>query len=126
MGPHAIISAMRTPAGRECSFFFGDYYRGRQNEECRLLAEARPPLRWSPDLCASCPVPDIQLANACSHMILKPALTRPFPFVRRQVKVAAFCEKSSRSVDEPRIGCGQCHQLPDLFSGEVLDPDTAA
>jgi hypothetical protein len=117
---------MRTPAGRECSYFFGDYFRGRQQEECRLLADAQPPLRWSPDLCASCPVPDIELANACPHLVLKPELGRPFPFLRQQVRVQAYCDKSNRTVKEPRIGCGQCHQLPAAFTGDILDPDTAA
>ena len=34
---------MRTPAGKECQYFYGDYYRGRNQEECRLLSDATPP-----------------------------------------------------------------------------------
>ena len=31
---------MKTPAGTECKYFYGDYYRGRNHEECRLLGAA--------------------------------------------------------------------------------------
>ncbi len=61
---------MRTPAGTECKFFFGDYYRGRNREECRLIGNAPTPRHWTPDLCKTCPVPGIQRANACEHMEL--------------------------------------------------------
>ena len=38
---------MKTPAGKECKFFYGDYYRGRQHEECRLLKDHG--LSWTPE-----------------------------------------------------------------------------
>lgn len=115
---------MRTPAGKECPYFFGDYYRGRNIEECRFLNQAQTPLRWKRSLCADCPVPGILLANACTYMILKPELYRPFPFIRQQVKVTAFCTKTKQTVIEPHIGCGECHQLPDVFSGDLHDDHT--
>lgn len=111
---------MRTPAGKECRYFYGDYFRGREHEECRLLANAFPPLTWKPSLCSTCPVPDILLANACEHMILTPSLGRPFPFTRQQVQIRAYCQKTQRSVTEPQIGCGECHPLPAVFTGEDL------
>ena len=115
---------MKTPAGKECQYFYGDYYRGRNIEECRLLESAS--LRWSPDLCETCPVPDITLANACSHMILEPALERPFPFLRRQVRVRPYCNKTRRDGFDPSIGCGECHPLPPIFSGGDSEPDASA
>jgi hypothetical protein len=111
---------MRTPAGKECSYFYGDYYRGRQQEECRLLAAASPPLPWRPDLCQTCPVPDIQLANACPFMQLIPRLERSLPLFKQQVKVNTFCTKTERSGFDPHVGCGQCHELPPEFSGVDL------
>lgn len=117
---------MKTPAGKECPFFYGDYYRGRKVEECRLLSAASPPLPWQPSLCQTCPVPDIRQANACSYLQLKPRLTRPFPFLKQQVQVAAFCTKTERPVPEPFIGCGECHPLPFTLPGEDNDADTAA
>lgn len=106
---------MRTPAGKECRYFYGDYYRGRKREECRLLEDTSPPLPWRPALCFTCPVPDILLANACEHMVLEPRLTRPFPFLKQQVDVSAHCQKTKRTGFDPHIGCGECHPLPSVF-----------
>lgn len=109
---------MRTPAGKECQFFYGDYYRGREHEECRLLQSASPPLPWKPEMCATCPVPEILMANACRHMILVPRLERSLPFLKRQVKVKAYCSKTGREGFDPHIGCGECHPLPPVFTGD--------
>ena len=59
---------MRTPAGTECPYFYGDYFRGRNVEECRLLKAAGQ--RWTRDLCKTCPVPGIARANACEFLKL--------------------------------------------------------
>lgn len=105
---------MKTPAGRECPHFYGDYFRGRNVEECRLLqAQGQA---WSPDLCKTCPVPDIARANSCQYMKLKPVVVRPFTALfQRRVQVGAYCEKSRRNVAEPQVGCGECHALPFKF-----------
>lgn len=104
---------MRTPAGKECRYFYGDYYRGRNQEECRLLKSVS--LSWKPAFCDSCPVPDILFSNACEHMILEPRLDRPLPFLKQQVKVKTYCSKSLRANFDPHIGCGECHPLPAIF-----------
>ena len=105
---------MKTPAGRECPHFFGDYYRGRNVEECRLLQLNGQ--AWSPDLCKTCPVPDIARANSCQHMKLKAVVVRPITAIfQRRVQVSAYCEKTHRDVSEPQIGCGECHDLPFKF-----------
>lgn len=117
---------MITPAGKECRYFYADYHRGREHEECRLLEAATPAERWTPDLCFSCPVPNILQANACSHMVLEGQVERPFPYIKRQVRVKAYCTKTLRKVSEPQIGCGECHPLPPIFSGGLGDPDTPA
>jgi len=109
---------MRTPAGKECQYFYGDYYRGRKHEECRLLASNHPALHWTPDLCSTCPVPEILLANACTYMVLEPRVDRPFPFIKRQVRIRTYCTKTQRSDFDPHIGCGDCHPLPATFTGE--------
>jgi hypothetical protein len=117
---------MRTPAGKECRFFYGDYFRGRKNEECRLLNAASPPEHWTPDLCFKCPVPDILMANACPNMILEPRVTRPFPFLKRQVKVYPHCTKTLRNDFDPHLGCGECHPVPDIFHGDFGDTDSSS
>jgi hypothetical protein len=105
---------MKTPAGRECPHFYGDYYRGRNVEECRLLKLHSQ--RWSPDLCRNCPIPDIALANSCPHMKLNAVVERPvLALFQRRVRVSAYCEKSKRDVPEPQVGCGECHALPFTF-----------
>jgi hypothetical protein len=109
---------MKTPAGKECRFFYGDYYRGRAREECRLLNSATPPLPWRADMCKTCPVPDILLDNACQHMVFEPSLQRPFPFLKQQVSVQAYCNKTQLRGFDPHIGCGQCHPLPPEFAGD--------
>jgi len=106
---------MRPPAGKECRYFYGDYFRGRDHEECRLLLSASPALPWKPSLCSTCPVPEIQLANACQFMELIPRLTRHFPFLNQTVDIRAFCAKTHRSGFDPHIGCGECHPLPAIF-----------
>jgi len=106
---------MRTPAGKECRYFYGDYYRGRNREECRLLSEAVPPLGWKPEYCFTCPLPEIGMANACEHMILEPRLARRFPFTKAQVSVRTSCSKTGRADFDPHIGCGECHRLPGIF-----------
>ncbi len=111
---------MRTPAGKECRYFYGDYYRGREHEECRLLGAQSPPLTWKRELCESCPVPEILMANACTNLVLNPQLARPFPFTRQQVKVKSFCSKSQRGGFDPHVGCGECHSLPPEFLNAKL------
>jgi hypothetical protein len=106
---------MRTPAGKECRYFYGDYFRGRDHEECRLLQLASPSLPWKPSLCSTCPVPEILLANACQSMQLIPRLTRPFPFLAQTVTIQTFCTKTRRRGFDAHIGCGECHPLPVVF-----------
>ena len=102
---------MKTPAGTECKFFYGDYYRGRDHEECRLLGSS-----WRRDLCRTCPVPGIERANACEFMRLHGTVVRPLSAVfQRRVQVTTFCEKTERSGFDPHIGCGICHPVPPVF-----------
>lgn len=108
---------MKTPFGVDCEYFYGDYLRGRNREECRLLGAAG--LAWDPSLCRGCPVPGIRRANACQSMRLKPRIERPIlELFRRRVQVEAWCERSGGPVPEPHIGCGQCHPLPDVFEAK--------
>ena len=105
---------MKTPAGTECPHFYGDYFRGKNIEECRLLKAAGQ--NWSPDLCKTCPVPGVARANACEHLRLNAFVGRPITAVfQRRVQLAPFCEKSKKPVAEPHVGCGECHALPFKF-----------
>jgi len=49
-------------------------------------------------------------------MRLKTVVRHSFvTFFQRRVQVSAFCEKTQRNVDEPQVGCGECHNLPFKF-----------
>lgn len=111
---------MRTPAGIECKYFYGDYYRGRVHEKCQLIGNFPPPNNWTPDLCKSCPIPDILQANACPNMVLTAKVWRPFYVFKRRVSVNAFCTKTQQAVTEPKIGCGQCHPMSQIFIEKSL------
>ncbi len=103
---------MKTPAGSECTYFYGDYFRGRNVEECRLLGAA-----WIPSLCQTCPVPGIGRANVCESMRLRAEVTRPLAAAfQKRVKVTAFCEKTGRAGFDPHLGCGECHPVPPVFT----------
>ena len=116
---------MITPAGNECKYFYGDYYRGRSREECRLLIDSGDRQGWKPTLCSSCPVPGILRANACNQMRLRGKIHRPFPYIQKHVMVTAYCTRSESIVSEPKIGCGQCHPLPPIFTGDFDGSDTS-
>jgi hypothetical protein len=105
---------VKTPFGFECPYFFGDYYRGRSREECRLL-QAGLTRQWSSDLCRSCPVPGIIRANSCPNMSLQGQVEAKFLGLGRKMKISAFCSLNQSEVREPHIGCGQCHPLPPEF-----------
>ncbi|GJQ51840.1 MAG: hypothetical protein HKUEN02_06870 [Anaerolineaceae bacterium] len=105
---------MKNPYSVECPYFYGDYFRGKNVEECRLLKTSGE--RWTRDLCKTCPVPEISRANACVHMRLRGKVARPFSaaFMRR-MQIYAYCDKVKKPVAEPRVGCGECHALPFKF-----------
>lgn len=117
---------MRTPAGKECPYFYGDYHRGREREECRLLERTAPTQQWTRDLCQTCSVPDIVRANACEHQQLNADIHRPFPFLRRRVRLTVHCTKCACAVEDPYVGCGQCHPELEFILGDPRDPDSAA
>lgn len=110
---------MQTPAGKECPYFFGDYHRGRNVERCRLLEDHN--LDWQAQLCFNCEVPEILKANACEHQSLKPRIEKPLLIGKPRVRVDAYCSQCECAVDEPRVGCGECHPLPAVF---VVGPDS--
>lgn len=101
---------MITPAGTECRFYYSDYYRGRETEECRLLARNRRSEPWRRELCKSCPVPGILRANACPNLVLEGSVGRGMLGLGKKVVVTAVCSKHLVEVDKPQVGCGHCHE----------------
>lgn len=101
---------MITPAGVECRYYYADYYRGRERQECRLIAQHRGSEPWQPRLCASCPVPGILRTNACPNLVLEGRVERRFLGLARRVVVGAICSRYLVEVPEPQVGCGHCHE----------------
>ena len=106
---------MRTPSGADCKSYYADFNRGRNTQECRLPRHAAAVERWSPDLCKSCPVPRLILANACPHHALGGKINKGFLGFNRKMTVAASCIKVGGPVAEPAIGCGHCHEFESAF-----------
>jgi len=91
-----------------CRYFYGDYHRGMNKEECRLLAKnpnnERP---WRRKLCDSCPVPELLIVSNCRDLLLEAEVQRAF--LRDRVEVTlAVCTKHLEELDDPR-NCPQCH-----------------
>ena len=57
------------------------------------------------------------MANACSHMVFEPQLDRPLPFTKKRLRVQTYCTKTHREKFDAHVGCGECHNLPAVFSG---------
>ena len=99
---------MITPAGAECRYYYEDYFRGREQQECRLIAQNSHSDPWQPDLCKSCPVPGILRANGSPHMVLEGQVEKRFFGLSKRVSVTAVCSKHLVEVPEPHLGCSHC------------------
>ncbi len=116
---------MRTPAGKECKHYYEDYNRGRNIKECRLVKVNPSSIRWRPDDCKRCPVPDILNANASPNMELTLTITTKMLGFARGYDVSAQCLRHRIPIDDPYVGCPRCaEERPglDLFR-KALDPD---
>lgn len=94
---------MRTPDGRECTFYYEDFYRGNDLQECRVPKDRRSD-PWTTDTCRECPVPDILLANGSPWLELTIRI-RKRPFLGTKVTVTARCTKHGLVLADPYTGC---------------------
>ncbi len=91
----------------DCPYFYGDYFRGNNKEECRLIA-ANPENRrpWRRKLCDSCPVPEILRTTNCRDLRLEAAVVRRF--LRDRVEITfAVCGEHLEELADPRY-CPHC------------------
>lgn len=106
---------MKVPTtGKECPYFYGDYHRGKHHEECRLIVDSDPP--WEIKYCQNCPVPEIVRANSCPNLILSAEIKSGFLNLNKKVVVTAYCTKTHVEVENPYVGCGECHPILDIFT----------
>jgi hypothetical protein len=101
---------MRTPAGKECRYYYEDFYRGRSTQTCRLIERNRESPPWTPGLCQTCPVPDMLRANACTHLVLDAHVSKRLLGLVQRVEVTGWCSEYFLEVEHPAIGCGHCHE----------------
>lgn len=98
---------MRTPAGSECRYYYEDFNRGRQTQECRLILRNRESLPWTPDLCARCRVPEILQANRSPELRLSLRLYKRLGLFKR-LEVSASCGRHDLPLADPSRACERC------------------
>ena len=101
---------MKTPYGQECRYYYQDFHRGKALQECRLILANAKSGPWRPELCKTCPVPDILRANACPNLVLEGQVASRWFGLSHQVEVYAVCKLGMTEVTEPQVGCGECHK----------------
>lgn len=100
---------MRTPAGKECRYYYEDFNRGRNLQECRLVKANPYSARWHPNDCAKCPIPAILAANASRNLELELTIRSTLLGFRRVFEVTASCAKHRVPIEDPFVGCPQCN-----------------
>jgi hypothetical protein len=90
-----------------CRYFFGDYFRGKNKESCRLIeANQKNERPWRRALCNSCPVPALVAESNSPDLLLEAEVKRGF--WREYVEVTfAVCSKHMLELKDPRV-CPQC------------------
>ncbi len=101
---------MKTPYGKECKFYYADYFRGKSTQECRLILANPASASWKPGLCQTCPVPDILRANGSPHLSLRGRVGPSFLGLFQKVEVTAFCREHQVDIRDPKRGCEQCRK----------------
>src|SRR5512145_770177 len=100
---------MRPPAGKECRYYYEDYHRGREVQECRLVQANPQSMPWRPPYCAMCPVPEILNANASPDLDLKLTIKPRLLGLGRQLEVTASCLKHRIPIEDAYVGCPRCN-----------------
>ena len=94
-----------------CRYFYGDYFRGQEKENCRLL-EASPgnTRQWKRSHCSSCPVPALVVASNCRDLLLEAKVERKF--LSEKVEVTfAICARHMIELSDPHY-CPMCAEDP--------------
>jgi hypothetical protein len=99
---------MRTPYGKECRFFYADYFRGHETQACRLIERNPNSDPWTVSLCQTCPVPDILMANQNPNLRLRAHVAKGLLGLTKRVEVEAICIKHGVELKNPKLGCDQC------------------
>lgn len=90
-----------------CRYFYGDYHRGRNKEECRLI-EGNPQNQrpWKRKLCDTCPIPEMLIVSNSRHLLLEAEVQRKM-LRDRVVVTLAVCSKHITELGDGRY-CPEC------------------
>ena len=114
---------MRTPDGRECRYYYQDFHRGRDVQECRLEQENPNSAKWIPDDCRRCPVPEILRANNDPDMKLILTIHSGFMGFFRRLDVTAVSRTDGKPIADPYVGRLKDSPQLDLFRKALEDID---
>ena len=109
---------MKTPYGKECKFYYADYFRGHETKACRLIERNSDSDPWVPGLCQTCPVPDILAANQNPNLRLRACVGKGLFGLTKKVQVEAMCAKHGVEITDPKAGCEQCRK--EALSGKLM------
>jgi len=89
-----------------CRYFYADYHRGREYEECRLIKRNPDSRPWRRALCDTCPVPRILRETNCPEIALEATVVRRWGVFER-VEVFAVCARHLIELEDP-TRCPHC------------------
>jgi hypothetical protein len=110
---------MKTPYGKECKYYYGDYYRGKTMQECRLIEANPSSAPWKPSLCQTCPVPGILQVNGSINLGLRARVARSLFGLTQKVQVTAYCREHRVEIADPKKGCEQCRLRTEQVFGKA-------
>jgi hypothetical protein len=101
---------MRTPAGKDCRYYYQDFHRGRNLQECRLIQGNPESLPYRPVDCTNCPIPDILKANASKYLELTLTIKPRLLGIGRRHEVKATCLRHKIEIEDAFVGCPLCNK----------------
>ena len=96
---------MSTKPPPNCKYYYEDFHRGREVNECRL-PKSRDSLHWERGICDSCPVPELLRETNCAHLALEGTIRKRLRLSAR-MEVFAVCTKHMLQLKEAGV-CPQC------------------
>lgn len=111
---------MITPAGSECGFYYQDFQRGANRQECRVAKMPRS-ATWRPADCKDCPVPSILAANGSATLELRILIGGRKLRLGPRVTVEAWCSLHGPISGDPRVGCVECNAEADELLRRALE-----
>ncbi len=117
---------MKTPYGKDCKYYYADYYRGKNTQECRLIQANPSSAPWKPALCQSCPVPDILMANGSPNLVLRGRVGSSMLGLMQKVEVTAYCLEHHVEVPNPKKGCDLCRSHGEALARKLNNVERKA